>query len=311
MKIIRYDESRRNLWNQFLGSAKNYHFFFHRDFLDYHRLRFDDFSLIVLDDKETPIAMLPANIDGDTLWSHQGLTYGGFILNDKMKAVTMLAIFKQCAQFLHEKGIRRVIYKAIPHIHHHKPAQEDLYALFHHQARLIQRELGAVIDMTQPIKYSNGRKWSLKKAAKQGFEIHQSSDFTRFWELLKEILSHQHGAAPLHTLEEITFLANRFPDNIKLYLLTKEEKLLAGAVTFDNPRITHLQYVANSFEGRETGALDYLIDHLIKNVYHDKHYFDFGTSSAPTPNRLNEGLIDQKERFGARCVVNDRYEWIL
>jgi lipid II:glycine glycyltransferase (peptidoglycan interpeptide bridge formation enzyme) len=87
---------------------------------------------------------------------------------------------------------------------------------------------------------------------------------------------------------------------------------MAGGITFDNPEITHLQYVANSNEGRQIGALDYLIDHLINDrLKRGKRFFDFGTSNEEQGRVLNKGLIDQKERFGARAVVNDRYEWIL
>jgi hypothetical protein len=311
MNIIRYDAAYAHRWNDFLKNAKNYHFFFHRDYLAYHEGRFEDHSLMIFDDQQKLIALLPANIDGDTLYTHQGLTYGGFVLNDNMKAVTMLEIFTETKKYLKASGINRVIYKTIPHIHHLKPAQEDLYALFRQDAKLIQRDLGAVIDMQKPIKYSNGRKWSLKKAAAHNFRIQPSQDFSLFWPLLEEILYRQHQAKPVHSLEEISYLAERFRDNIKLYLIYQSEKLLAGAVTFDNPELTHLQYVANSEEGRRIGALDFLIDHLIKNVYTDKRYFDFGTSNEQNGKLLNEGLIDQKERFGARCVINDRYEWIL
>ncbi len=311
MTITRYSSDFKNQWNDFLKNAKNYHFFFHRDFLAYHKECFTDYSLMFYDDKNKLIALLPANRQADTLYSHQGLTYGGFIVNDNMKAATILEIFENTKAFLRKQGITTLIYKTIPHFHHKKPAEEDRYALFRQNATLIQRDLGAVIDRTQPIKYSNGRKWSLKKAKAHPFTIRKSTDFTLFWPLLEEILQMQHGSKPVHSLDEINYLANTFPDNIHLYLIYHERELLAGAVTFVNPDVVHLQYVANSIKGRKIGALDLLIDHLIQHVYTDKRYFDFGTSNEQNGRILNEGLIDQKERFGARCIVNDRYEWKL
>ncbi len=311
MIVTRYHISLQNKWNDFLKNAKNYHFFFHRSYLSYHEDQFEDYSLLIYDKKEKLIAMLPANIDNYILYSHQGLTFGGFIVNDNMKTEIMLDIFEAVQTFLKIHSIQKVIYKAIPYIHHIKPAQEDLYALFIQNASLIQRDIGATVYLDQPIKYSNGRKWSLKKAKNEGFIIEESRDFSSFWSLLEEILKQQHDAKPVHSLNEIEFLTSIFPENIKLYLTKKEGKLFAGAITFDNPEISHLQYVANSNEGRKIGALDFLIDHLIQKVYKEKKYFDFGTSNEENGRYLNKGLIDQKERFGASAVVCDRYKWVL
>jgi len=311
MKVIKYDESLKNSWNDFLKNAKNYHFFFHRDYLAYHKDRFEDHSLMIYNEKDKLIALLPANIDNNILYSHQGLTYGGFIVNDNSKVEIMLDIFEAVKIYLKDKGIEKVIYKTIPHIHHLKPAEEDLYALFIQNTKLIQRDIAAAIDLTKPVKYSNGRKWSLKKAKNENFVIEKSNDFASFWSLLEEILKQQHDSKPVHSLEEIEHLHSLFPNNIKLYLVKKDGKLLAGGISFDNPELSHLQYVANSNEGRKIGALDHLIDHLIQNVYKDKKYFDFGTSNEENGRVLNRGLIDQKERFGARAIACDRYEWIL
>lgn len=311
MTVKRYEASLKTKWNNFLNNAKNYHFFFHRNYLSYHDDRFEDHSLLIYNKKEKLLAILPANIDNHILYSHQGLTFGGFIVNDNMKTEIMLEIFKAVQTFLKTQGIQKVIYKAMPYIHHIKPAQEDLYALFIQNASLIQRDIGATIYMDQPIKYSNGRKWSLRNAKNEGFVVEESRDFTSFWNLLKEILKQQHDAKPAHSVDEIIQLASSFPKNIKLYLTKKEGNVLAGAIIFDNPEISHLQYVANSNEGRKTGALDFLIDHLIQKVYREKKYFDFGTSNEDNGRYLNKGLIDQKERFGARAVAYDRYEWAL
>jgi hypothetical protein len=311
MKVLRYEESHKNSWNDFLKNAKNYHFFFHRDYLAYHSDRFEDHSLLIYNEKDKLIALLPANVDKNILYTHQGLTYGGFIVNDNSKTEIMLDIFEAVKEYLKENNIEKVIYKTIPYIHHIKSAQEDLYALFIQNATLIQRDIAATVDLTKPIKYSNGRKWSLKKAKNEGFEIEQSQDFKQFWSLLQEILKQQHDSKPVHSLQEIEHLHSLFPNNIKLYLVKKEGKLLAGGISFDNPEISHLQYVANSNEGRKIGALDHLIDHLMREVYRDKKYFDFGTSNEENGRVLNRGLIDQKERFGARAVAIDRYEWIL
>ena len=102
----------------------------------------------------------------------------------------------------------------------------------------------------------------------------ESDDYEIFWELLTGVLESNHEAKPLHTLEEIKELANLFPKNIKLFLAKKDERVAAGALIYENQNIVHTQYLANSGEGREIGALDLLIDYLIKDIYKNKKYFE-------------------------------------
>ena len=72
--------------------------------------------------------------------------------------------------------------------------------------------------------------------------------------------------------------------------------------------IVHTQYLASSGKGREIGALDLLIYTLIEKYKKEKQYFDFGISSENNGVILNNGLISQKEGFGARTVVYETYE---
>ncbi len=126
--------------------------------------------------------------------------------------------------------------------------------------------------------------------------------------MLSEVLKKYHDAIPVHTGAELKMLAERFPENIKLYTGEVDDKILAGAVVFENGDTVHTQYLANSDEGRNIGALDCVIDYLLRDVYADKKYFDFGISNENAGRYLNCGLIAQKEGFGARAVVHDFYE---
>ena len=308
IKIERYCNTDKNKWDEFLDSSKNSHFFFKRDYLEYHKNRFKDFSLLIYKD-DTLISLLPANIDNHTLYSHQGLTFGGLIVNTKIKLETMLEIFTSLKEFLSSYHVEKLIYKPSPTIYHKYPAQEDLYALSLNNAKLIKRELISTIDLTKPIKYSNGRKWSIKKSKKLSLSVRQSDEIESFWYLLCDVLKSNHNSEPTHTLKDLQYLFDKFPNNIKLYFSHDKDTLLAGALLFENEQLSHLQYVANSKKGRKMGALDLIIDTLIlKSKEENKKYFSFGTSSAKNDIGINLGLIDQKERFGAFGVVQDRYE---
>ncbi len=308
MKISRYTIDNKNNWNDFVKNSKNTHFFFQRDYMEYHSDRFEDFSLMIFDETEKLIAILPANIKENILYSHQGLTFGGFLVDDRMKTETMLEIFESLKHFLKEQNIKKIVYKCIPYIYHLKPSEEDRYALFRNNAKLIRRDVTSTIDLTEQVRYSKGRKWTINKAKKESIETFESDDYETFWELLTGVLESNHEAKPVHTLEEIKKLFNLFPKNIRLFLAKKNGRVVSGALIYENQNIVHTQYLANSEEGRETGALDLLIDYLIKDIYKNKKYFDFGISNEDAGKYLNTGLIAQKEGVGARAVVQDVYE---
>lgn len=276
--------------------------------MEYHSDRFEDFSLMVFDDTKKLIALLPANRKKDILYSHQGLTFGGFLVDDNMKTEIMLKIFDSLKIFLKEKNIEKVVYRCIPYIYHIKPSEEDRYALFKNDAKLIRRDVTSTIDLTEQVRYSKGRKWTISRAKKESIQTFKSDDYEIFWKLLTSVLEANHKAKPTHTLEEIKKLVHLFPKNIKLFLAKKDERIVSGALIYENQNIVHTQYLANSTEGKEVGALDLLLDYLIKDIYKNKKYFDFGISNEDSGRYLNTGLIAQKEGFGARAVVHDFYE---
>ncbi len=308
MTIVKYKKKYKNNWDEFVKKSKNSHFFFHRDYMEYHSDRFEDFSLMVFDETDKLIAILPANIKDEILYSHQGLTFGGVLVDDRMKTETMLEIFELLKIFFKEQNIKKIVYKCIPYIYHIKSSEEDRYALFRNDAKLIRRDVTSTINLSEQVRYSKGRKWSINKAKKESIQTLESDDYETFWQLLTEVLESNHKAKPVHTIEEMRKLASLFPKNIRLFLAKKDEEIVSGALIYENQNIVHTQYLSNSEKGRELGALDLLIDYLIKDIYKNKQYFDFGISNEDSGRYLNTGLIAQKEGFGARAVVHDFYE---
>ena len=311
LRLEQYNTSYKKLWDTFLDHSKNGHFFFKRDYLEYHSDRFEDISLLIFDNKNSLIALLPANIRDKTLFSHQGLTFGGFIISNSMKTEIMLDIFKSLKLFCIQKDIKRIVYKCSPHFYHSKPSEEDLYALFINNFNLIRRDLCATINLSDKIKFRKGRKSLVKKAIKNELIFEKIFDYASYWELLENVLKKYHNVKPVHSLDEIIKLSDIFPNNIKLYAAKRKGEILAGALIFENKQIVHTQYLANSDVGRELGALDLVIDRLLNETYINKKYFSFGTSLDSTGKLLNFGLLSQKEGFGARAFTHDSYELII
>lgn len=281
---------------------------FFRDYMDYHSKRFNDYSLIIEDDKGHVVSILPANIETNVVYSHQGLTFGGFLINDSMRVEGMLSIFELVILFLKKDNITKLIYKCIPHIYHKKPSEEDRYALFRNGAILYRRDVTTTIELSESYNYSSQRKRAIKKGFKSKLEFKESNNIEEYWSILTDVLTRQHNVLPTHDYTEILRLKNMFPNNIKLFIAEKESKILAGVLIFETEMVAHTQYLANSLEGRDIGALDFLIDKIIKEKYSNKKYFDFGISNENSGLILNTGLIAQKEGFGASAVAHDFYE---
>ena len=302
-----YEDVKKMEWDEFNSEAKNGHFFFYRDYMKYHNDRFHDFSLIIYNDKGNIMALLPASIDGDTVISHGGLTFGGFVYDGKMTAANMLDVFANVKHFLKNAGVRMFIYKCMPAIYNKYPSDEALYALFRNNAELYRRDVSFSIYLPDRLRYQEQRKRAVKKGYRHQYILHESSKYEEYIALLDKILMKYHGTHPVHNANELRLLAEKFPNNIKLYTAEKNGRIEAGTVLFLQTGVVHTQYLANSDEGKKTGALDCLLDCLITDVYKDKTWFDFGISCEQEGRYLNEGLAAQKEGFGARAVVHDFY----
>ena len=200
------------------------------------------------------------------------------------------------------------MYKAIPHIYHLVPAEEDLYALFRYGAKLIRRGVSSAIVFDEPILFSKARKRGITLAQKNGLTIKRTYDFEAFMSIVEDILMSKYNVKPTHTSSEIASLAQKFPENIKLFAAYKDEMMLAGVIIFNSGPVAHAQYIASSDTGKKIGAADLVFDFVITQYSKQKRYFDFGVSTEKGGAYLNRGLAANKEGFGARAIVYDTYK---
>jgi len=309
LRALAYEPAMAAAWNAVNRAARNGHFMFDRGFMDYHADRFADASMTLWADGRLA-AILPASRAGDEVVSHGGLTFGGLV-NDDLGVSDTLAALDAVAAAWAMQGARRLTYKPSPAIYHLRPAQEDLYWLFRREAPLVRRDVTAAIDYRARGAVSSRRTRGARKAAKAGVAFRRVDGWGAYWTLLEGVLQGRHGVRPTHSLAEIELLAGRFPGEIELHVAEGDGELQAGVVMFVTPQVAHAQYIAASEAGRETGALDGLFEHLIHGYSGRSRYFDFGISNTEQGRVLNEGLIRQKEEFGASAVAHDFYEVAL
>lgn len=315
MKIIRYTQDRKAEWDTFVEGAKNSTFLFMRAYMDYHADRFVDHSLMYYDDKKKLIALLPANERDGVVYSHQGLTYGGFILSSKVHGSQVLEAMIATKEYLAQCGIDRMVYKQMPSVYRLMPAEEDEYALWRCGAEKSACQLSVAVDLsdaylscTRLVRQT--KKSDRNKLEREGYTICFGADLRDFWHVLTENLMSYHNVAPVHTLEEMQLLKDRFPENIVCCTaLNVNGEVEAGVVLYLTQQTVHTQYISASAEGKRNNALDFLILTLINHYKEQRkyRYFEFGTCNEDGGHILNEGLLAQKEGFGARGIVYNQF----
>lgn len=243
------------------------------------------------------------------MFSHQGLTYGGFVFEAKIKLGQVLTIVKEVLSFLAENEIQTLKLKLIPNIYNAFFSEEIEYALFLTEATLYRRDCLSVLDLNKDYKISKSRKKSINRGKKNELEIREESNFKLFWEeILIPNLDKKHNAKPVHSVEEIKYLHQKFPNNIRHFNIYSNDRIVAGTTIFVTDNVAHPQYISGNSQKNELGSIDYLYHHLITEVFNDKHYFDFGPSHENNGTQINQGILFWKESFGAKTTVQDWYE---
>lgn len=314
VKAIRYNATMADKWDEFVTKARNSTLLHKRGYMDYHSDRFRDASLVFTNPEEYIVALMPAcfsRTDPKTIVSHQGLTYGGIIVEPHTHTFLIEQVFEAAlAYYKTELQATNLILKHIPYIYSTQASDEELYFIHSHGGQLIERGLSQAIDLTRRLPLNSLRRRCLNKARRDGLTAgisNRREDWDQYYPLLTHCVE-RHGFKPVHSADELWLLHSRFPDQILLYTTHKHGELLAGAVVYISPNVSHTQYLAVSDVGKACGALDLAImtavtDERIKHC----RYFDFGISTE-RDGTLNHGLTLQKEGFGARGVCYDIYK---
>lgn len=302
--IKKYTKEESAVWNTFVKDSKNGTFLFHRDFMEYHEDRFQDYSLMIYENYSL-VALLPANINDSVIHSHQGLTYGGLILKKSIGGEKLQSLTTALIRFLQSNSIDTLFIKLPPVFYHKLPSNELAFFLTESGAEMYRRDLNLGIDYSLPIKIHKNKMKHFERNKDLGFIIEEVNDFSGFWNnVLSPRLKEKHGVTPVHTIEEISLLKKRFPDNIKQFVVSLNNEVLAGITIFDTGFVAKSQYGAVTKAGEKYRALDFLFITLIQK-YEKKGYkfFDMGTVT-----ESNFGLLKQKEELGCEIYTQDFYK---
>jgi len=276
--------------------------------MDYHKERFRDHSILVYKEGEV-MGVLPANELNGTVYSHQGLSYGGLVLKPSIELGDVISVFQELLDYYSKNAINSLEIKLLPHMYHLLPSDEIDYILLKLGAKCIRKDIAFVIDNSNrlPVSSSN-RQRGLKKAIKQDVQVKEEDSLDSFWnEILIPNLRNTYDVSPVHSIDEITSLKEKFPNNIRQFNAYLDNDIVAGVTIFETKNVAHAQYISANKDRQNHAGLDLIFDHLVNKVFPDKHYFDFGISSEQDGKFINQGLSQWKESFGARSVVHHFY----
>lgn len=312
ISVQRYHAGLVHDWAKVLSNSKNGLFLFDRDFIEYHGDRFADLSVIAYVDGQ-PVALLPAAIDQNSgrAVSHPGLTFGGVVLRRDIRGDVAIAVINSALDHLKDFGASSLTIKLVPQLFTSYPAEELAYALWRRGFVLNRRDLSSVLPLDSPLPFNTSKSQGIKKAKKAGLAVAGAST-SEFYALLEDVLRTQHNVSPVHTQAELELLTARFPNNIFIRAARNDGKILAATMVFRYGHIWHTQYLASAPEGRELGALDLVIGNVKDEATSaGARYLSFGTSTESSGTVLNEGLLWQKESYGARTITHDFMEGAL
>lgn len=309
MNLRRYTPADCASWDKFVDESKNGTALLHRSYMDYHADRFPDHSYIFEDKRGEILALLPATLRDDALSSHAGLTYGGLIMSPYSSGTLPLDLFPPLLDEIRREGLKRLIYKPVPHIYHRQGSEEDLYALFRLNAHLTIRNLATAINLTDPVPSSRLGKRACKRQRKNSILVSETTDINTFWPIVVDDRRQRHNVVPVHTATELNRLKKDNPAYIRFFTASLPDgEILGGAVVYVDRGVIHLQYAACSDKGKSLYATDVIYHEIIYNIIPGMKWFDFGISNEDAGRYLNEGMVYHKEEFGGRSICYDTYE---
>ena len=138
--------------------------------------------------------------------------------------------------------------------------------------------------------------WEGLKKANKVIDVQQDINLlNKFWDVLTINLKNTHNSNPVHSIDEISELVRKFPENIELLCGLYQLEVVAGVIVFKTYNVWHVQYIASSELGNANSALDAVFQKIISSAKDNEvRYFDFGTSNENEGKILNNGLYKFK-----------------
>ena len=292
MNIIKYTPSHQNIWDEFVKNSKNGNIFHTRKFLNYHKERFIDHSIVIYK-KNKLIALFGAIEFEDKIVSHRGSTYGGLIVRKENKSNDTLMIWEEIIKYYN----KIIEFRKCEYIFDKYPSKEVEFIAKKLGFKEVAEELSTCLDL-EYIKLSERRKRAITKCKNLKI-VFDDLEYETYYKILSKNLE-KFNSTPTHTLEEMKTLKELFPNEYKLVTIYLDNKMIAGVwLVLATPFTAHTFYIAQDYEYSENQPLSCIVKEMIEYLQEKNYrYLNFGISTEDGGKVINKGLFEFKESFG-------------
>ncbi len=311
LTLVRYDESHRQLWDDFVWQSNQGTLFHTRAFLAYHPPgRFIDASLLFF--KRGGLrAVLPAaqstHAGRMVLRSHPGASFGGLVTPAVLSVQEIDRIVTLLLAHCREQDLAGVEITLPPQAYFKHPNNHLDYVLWQHGFRYRKREVTSIIptDLSpEQLPREFGR--AMRRAQKRGVTVQESEDLPAFHTHLRRHMLARHQVEPTHSLEDLQRLRALLPGCLRLFAAHLGTEMIAATLLFLCNRRTALAFY---YLSQRDGFQQYHgFPLLIMEVLHwcrrqGLQALDFGTFTLNS--EPNWGLARFKESLGGQGIFRD------
>lgn len=316
--IEEYDGSWDSEWDLFVSKSNNGTIFHKQAFLHYHKEGKFDFHHLVIKSDDEVLALLPGGISnsGDQFWSPMGASYGSFVINDIPFSLSLRIVDKFIEYS--SKRFKEVFIIPPPIIYNKIYNQHIEYAMLYRKFDFENHYISHSVDLRKGVDYFNNFDVKARRIIRSIYKqnelrIEESNDFEAFYPILEENKA-RHNVKPTHSLEDLLKLNSLLPGELKLFMVYKREKPIAGSLLFlTNSKVALCFYVMMLYEYKHLKPIFLCLNETIKWAQHNGYeWFDIGVSqdtSAEDPMTPAESLIYFKERFFARGLLRSTFHF--
>jgi len=315
--INKYEKKQLDEWDQFINASNNGTMFQQQRFINYHIDRkFVDNSLIIKNNNNI-VAVLPAAIKNNILYSHPGSSYGGLVLAKKTEFSIINNIIQELDNYCKNKKLKSIFLINSPSIYHKEVDDSLDYLLQWNHFRKKEIYISHAVNINETVSVldllkKRKRRYLNNDDELNALEFKESNEFDLFYDILLKS-KEKFKTKPTHSLEELYQLKKIFPEQIKLLLTMKKDRVVGGSLMFFANKKISLIFYNTILEELRNSQISMLQLYKCMEISKQLGYqmVDFGVSHTPEANdpmAPKLSLIHFKEQFNAKGVLRIAYQ---
>ena len=207
-------------WEKFISDSNNGTIFQKQAFIQYHiNRKFVDSSLIIKN-KNAIVAVVPAAIKNNILYSHPGSSYGGIVLSNNLDFKMIHEILKAIDEYCIAQRYKALFLINSPSIYEKNLDQSLDYLLQWNGFKQKELYISHAVDMSNTsdilsLLTKRKRRYINNNQKLNSLTFEEEGYLEEFYDILVTSKK-KYNTAPTHSLDELIKLKNTFPEKIKL-----------------------------------------------------------------------------------------------